>query len=330
MKAVRYSTFGKAHEVAELIDLPDLGQPGPGEVLIDVEASAINPADLLQFEGKYGAVPPPLPVMAGGEGVGIVREAGAGVTHLKAGDRVLLLFAGRGNWRSALIAKAAKLFALPKADPMQLAMLTVNPPTALLMLKNFVSLKPGDWVIQNAGNSGVGQNVIALARRMGLRTISLVRRPEQVADLKAAGGDEVLVDGADLPARVLAITGDAARPRLGIDAVAGAATGRLARALADGGVVVNYGMLSGQPCEMPPGDVVFRDLALRGFWLARWFATARPEEMAAVYGELAQHVVDGTIHVPVEATYPLEQIRDALAHAAREGRKGKILIAPKR
>jgi trans-2-enoyl-CoA reductase len=330
MKAVRYSTFGKAHEVAELIDLPDPGKPSEGEVLIDVEASAINPADLLQFEGKYGAVPPPLPVMAGGEGVGIVRKAGAGVTHLKAGDRVLLLFAGRGNWRSSLIAKAAKLFALPKADSLQLAMLTVNPPTALLMLKNYASLKPGDWVIQNAGNSGVGQNVIALGKRMGLRTISIVRRPEQVTDLKAAGADEVLVDGADLPARVQAITGDSTRPKLGIDAVAGAATGRLARALADGGVVVNYGMLSGQPCEMPPGDVVFRDLSLRGFWLARWFATAKPDEMAGVYGELAQRIVDGTIHVPVEATYPLEQIRDALAHAAREGRKGKILIAPKR
>lgn len=328
MKAVRYSTFGKAHDVAELIDLPPLPAPGAGEVLIDVEASAINPADLLQFEGKYGAVPPPLPVMAGGEGVGIVREAGPGVTHLKAGDRVLLLFAGRGNWRTSLIAKAAKLFPLPKADPLQLAMLTVNPPTALLMLKSFVTLKPGDWVIQNAGNSGVGQNVIALGRRMGLRTISLVRRESQVAELKALGADEVLVDGPDLTRRVAALTGEA-KPKLGIDAVAGAATGRLAQALADGGIVVNYGMLSGEPCAMPPGDVVFRDLSLRGFWLAKWFATAKPEEMAGTYAELAAHVVDGTIHVPVEATYTLEQIRDALAHAAREGRKGKVLVTPK-
>lgn len=330
MKAVRYSSFGKPHEVAELIDLPDPGQPGEGEVLIDVEASAINPADLLQFEGKYGASPPPLPVMAGGEGVGIVRMVGPGVTHLKTGDRVLLLFAGRGNWRTSLVAKAAKLFALPQADPLQLAMLTVNPPTALLMLKNFVALKPGDWVIQNAGNSGVGQNVIALGKRMGLRTISVVRRPEQVAELKQAGGDEVLVDGPDLALRVLSLTGADAKPKLGIDAVAGSATARLGQALTDGGVVVNYGMMSGQPCEMPPGDVVFRDIALRGFWLARWFATAKPEEMMATYGELVQRVVDGTIHVAVEATYPLEQIKDALAHAGRESRKGKILITPKR
>lgn len=328
IKAVRYSQFGKAHEVAELIDLPDPGPPGAGEVRVDVEASPINPADLLQFEGKYGAAPPPLPVMAGGEGVGIVRAVGAGVTHLKPGDRVLLLFAGRGNWRTALNAKAAKLFALPAADPLQLAMLTVNPPTALLMLERFAKLAPGDWVLQNAANSGVGHNVIVLARRRGLRSINVVRRASLVAELKALGADEVLLDGPDLPARVAAVTGAAHLPRLAIDAVAGGATGRLARCLGEGGVVVNYGMLSDHPCEMPPGDVVFRDISLRGFWLARWFATVTPEEMRETYGQLVSLIADGTIHVAVEATYPLTQAREALAHAAREGRRGKVLITP--
>lgn len=329
IKAVHYSQFGKAHDVAELIDLPDPGQPKSGEVLIDVEASPINPADLLQFEGKYGAAPPPLPVMAGGEGVGIVRVVGEGVTHLKAGDRVLLLFAGRGNWRSSLVAKAAKLFALPSGvDPLQLAMLTVNPPTAMLMLQNFATLNSGDWVIQNAANSGVGHSVIALARRRGLRSINVVRRAELARELQVLGADSVLVDGPDLPAQVRALTGSDALPKLAIDAVAGEATGRLAQTLAEGGVVVNYGMLSGQPCTLPPGDVVFRDISLRGFWLARWFASASPDEMRKIYGDLTRLIADGTIHVSVEATYPLERIREALAHAAREGRKGKILITP--
>lgn len=329
VKAVRYSAFGKPWEVAELVDLPDPGAPGEGEVLLDVEACPINPADLLQFEGKYGAAPPPLPVMAGGEGTGIVRQVGPGVSHLKPGDRVLLLFAGRGNWRHSMIAKAARLFALPPADPLQLAMLTVNPPTALLMLQNFVTLSEGDWVIQNAANSGVGHSVIVLAKRRGLRSIAVVRRKELVAELKQLGADAVLVDGSDLADQVAAITGADHRPKLAIDAVAGEATGRLARSLAEGGVVVNYGMLSGQPCAMPPGDVVFRDIALRGFWLARWFSSAKPEEIQQTYAGLIGLIADGTIHVEVEATYPLEQIREALAHAGREGRKGKILLTPK-
>jgi len=327
MKAVRFSRFGPAHEVAELVDVDEPGAPGPGEVLLEIERSSINPADLLQFEGRYGAAPPKLPVWAGGEAVARVIEAGAGVTHLKAGDRVLALLAARGNWRPRTKAPAARLFALPEADIEQLAMLGVNPPTAWLMLHDFVQLAPGDWVIQNAGNSGVGQAVIQFARRLGWRTVSVVRRDEQVAALRALGGDLVLVDGPDLAARVIEATGGA-RPRLGIDAVAGEATRRLGRAMADGGIVVNYGMLSGDACALDPGDVVFRDVSLRGFWLARWFATVPLEQQHALYRQLGAAIADGALRVEVEAVYPLAKVTEALAHAARPGRSGKVLIAP--
>lgn len=327
-QAVRYARFGKAAEVAELVDVPEAGPPGAGEVVIAVEASPINPADLLQFEGRYGAEPPQLPVWAGGEGVGIVKQVGPDVTHLKIGDRVLLLFAGRGNWRHELKAKAAKLFPLPPADPLQLAMVTVNPPTALLMLTQFVEPKPGAWVVQNAGNSAVGHNVIVLAKQLGLRTLSVVRRANLEPGLKKLGADSVLVDGPDLADRILAVTGKSDRPRLAIDAVAGNATQRLGKAVTEGGVIVNYGMLSGSPCEVDPGDVVFRDVTLRGFWLAKWFATARPDEIQATYAKLIGMIASGALHVDVEAAYPLARIREALAHAAREARMGKILITP--
>lgn len=328
VKAVQFSSFGVPHDVAALVDLPDPGKPGPGEVVIDMEAAAINPADLLQLEGRYGTERPPLPAIGGGEGVGIVRECGEGVTHLKPGDRVLMLFAARGNWRSATLAKAARLFPLPPADPQQLAMLTVNPATALVMLKSFVSLKPGDWVIQNAANSGVGHNLIKLAKKLGYRSLNVVRRPELAAMLKAEGADEVLVDGPDLGARVRAITGKEAAPKLGIDCIGGEGTRHIAAALADGGTVVNYGLLSGQPCMVDAAETVFRDIALRGFWLVRWFASASPQEIQKTYAELTAMVVDGTIHVPVEATYPLAAYKAALAHAGREGRSGKILFTP--
>ena len=333
VKAIQFSSFGIPHEVAELVDLPDPGRPGPGEVVVDMAAAAINPADLLQLEGRYGTERPPLPAIGGGEGVGIVRECGAGVTHLKPGDRVLMLFAARGNWRSATLAKAARLFPLPPADLQQLAMLTVNPATALVMLKNFVTLKPGakgdgDWVIQNAANSGVGHNLIKLAKKLGYRSLNVVRRAELAAALKAEGADEVLVDGPDLGDRVRAITGRDAAPKLGIDCIGGEGTRHIAAALAEGGTVVNYGLLSGQPCMVDASETVFRDITLRGFWLVRWFASASPQEIQKAYAELTAMVVDGTIHVPVEKTYPLAEYRAALAHAAREGRSGKILFTP--
>ena len=327
MKAIRFSAFGPAHEVAELIEVPEPGAPGAGEVLLEIERSSINPADLLMFEGRYGAAPPKLPVWAGGEGVARVLEVGEGVTHLAPGDRVLAILGSRGNWRPRVKAPAARLFALPPADLDQLAMLGVNPPTAWLMLHDFVTLAPGDWVMQNAANSGVGQAVIQFARRLGYRTINVVRRAEQAAPLQALGADAVLVDGPDLAAQVLAITGPT-RPKLGIDAVAGEATRRMARSLADGATIANYGLLSGDPCQVDAADIVFRDIALRGFWLANWVARQPLAAQHALYRQLGEALADGSLHIEVEAVYPLARFREALAHAARPARGGKVLLAP--
>lgn len=331
MKAARFSSFGKPWDVIELVDQPEPGPAGDGEVTIDVVAAPINPADLLNIEGKYGAELPKLPVWAGGEGVGRITEVGAGVSHLKVGDLVLLLFAGRGNWRERLKAKAARLFPLPSkgVDAAQLAMLTVNPATAYLMLKNFVSLKAGDFVIQNAANSGVGHSVIKLAKSMGAKTINVVRRASLEAQLKAEGADLVLVDGADLETRVLTATGGQ-RPKLAIDAIGGEGTRTLGNCVADEGVIVNYGLLSGNACRVDARDTVFRDVSLRGFWLAKWFQIAPPAEQQETYAKLTRMVAEGVIHVPVEASYGLDRIKDALAHAAREGRNGKVLITPNR
>jgi NADPH:quinone reductase-like Zn-dependent oxidoreductase len=213
----------------------------------------------------------------------------------------------------------------PAADTLQLAMLAVNPGTAWHMLTRYVKLAPGDWVMQNAGNSAVGQNVIKLARRMGVRSVNLVRREAQVAPLLALGAHVVLVDGPDLAARVAAAT-NGAPVRLAFDAVAGEATGRLANCVAKDAVVVIYGLLSGPGAQIEAADILFRNVALRGFWFSPWFATTAPAEKKALYDQLVPLVLDGTINVAVEATYPLTQVREALAHAARPGRSGKILL----
>lgn len=328
MKAVQFSRFGTGSDVAEVVEVADPGAPRPGEVVIDILATPINPSTLLNFAGRYGATPPALPVMVGGEAVGRIAQLGAGVAHLRVGDRVLALFAGRTNWCERIKGPAAALRALPEAaDTLQLAMMAVNPATAWQMLKRFATLEPGEWVLQNAGNSGVGHSVIRLADRMGLRTISLVRRPDQVARLLAQGGDVVLVDGPDLAERARAAT-QSAPIRLAFDAVAGEATGRLAQCLAPGGTVVTYGLLASGECVVRASDFVFRDIAHRGFWVSKWFETAAAGERGDMYDELARLVVAGVINVAVEATYPITQVKEALAHAARPDRSGKILILP--
>jgi len=324
MQAVQFSQFGIPHEVAGPVELPAAPSPGRGEIAVDLLCSPVNPADLLLLSGLYG-VRPPLPALGGLEGVGRVSEVGPEVTQVRVGDRVLV---GSGCWCERMIMPAQGKFPLPEAAPSeQLAMLTVNPPTAWGLLHDHVQLEPGDWVIQNAANSGVGTSLIVLARRLGLRSVAVVRRDDVAGRLRDLGADLVLVDGPDLAARARAAIGGG-RLRLGIDAIGGEATLRLGAALGDGGVVVNYGMLSGQPCQLSGGDLVFRGVRLEGFWLAKWFARNSPAEIARVFTQLAGMLADGSIAVPVEATYPLSRVHDALRHAAREGRDGKILLVP--
>ena len=235
---------------------------------------------------------------------------------------------GRANWAEKLILKADGVMKAPNGiDVAQLSMLKINPATAQLMLNSIVKLEPGDWVIQNAANSAVGVNLIRLAKARGLKTINVVRRESLIEPLRAIGADVVLVDGPDLALRAAAATGGA-EIRLAIDAVAGAATERLADCLAEAGTVVNYGLLSGDPCQLRADQTVFKGITLTGFWLAKEMRAMKPAALTALYDDLLPRIADSSLHVDVEATYGLEDIKTAMEHAGREARIGKVLITP--
>jgi NADPH:quinone reductase-like Zn-dependent oxidoreductase len=325
MEQVQFTAFGVPHEVAACVDVPDVGAPGPEEVVIEVLAFPINPADLLTITGNY-AVRPQLPATLGAECVGRIAAVGADVRDLAVGDPVINL--GRDNWCQRRKVPAAQALKVPPdADPLQLAMLKVNPATALLMLRNYVDLRPGEWVIQDAANSGVGTNLIRLAAADGIRTVNVVRRDSLIEPLRAIGADVVVVDGADLAERVRQATGGGAI-RLAIDAIGGDIVLRLADCLAEGGTVVNYGLLSGQPCQLGAHHTIFRGITLTGFWLQKSLtAMARPD-LEQLYGDLARRIAEGGLRVEIEATYPIEEIKAALAHAGRAGRGGKVLVLP--
>ena len=325
MLAARVSAFGRPEDVIEMVDLPDPGAAGPGEAVVEAVWCPINPADLVNMEGAYGASRPDLPLVPGSAGVGRVTAIGSGVDHLRVGDLVLL--PGPGTWQERVKVAAARLVALPAGvDPQQLAMLRVNPPTAAVMLRDFVAPQRGQWVIQNAANSGVGRCLIRLAREAGMRSVNIVRRPELIDTLRSFGADVVLEDGPGLRERVREAIGDGRLP-LAIDAVGGRATQRLARCVDDGGTVVNYGLLSGEPCMVDARETIFRDVSLRGFWLRRWYQQTPPDQVMALYQELIARIADGTLVVEVEAVYPAREIRAAVTHAARAARAGKVLLS---
>ena len=325
MKSAELTAIGPAEEVVRCIDVPDPGAPGTGEVLVDIVACSVNPADILFIEGNY-ADKPETPCPLGIEGAGTVRAVGSDVADLKVGDKVMSL--ARTNWVQQIRDKAESFIRLPaEVDLAQAAMLKVNVATAYLLLTSYVPLSKGDWVIQDAANSGVGVDLIRLAHAEGIRTVNVVRRAELIEPLRKLGADVVVVDGPDLANRIAKET-DGAFIKLGIDAVGGSAIGRLTDCVGEGGTVVNYGLLSGEDCRINAFHFVFRDIKLVGFWLAKVMRESSFSEIQKMYERLGARLLDGTIHVDIEASYPLERLSDAIAHAKRESRGGKVQLRP--
>jgi NADPH:quinone reductase-like Zn-dependent oxidoreductase len=325
VKRVDIERYGAPQDIARCVEVSDVGPPGAGEVVFDVLYFPINPADLSFCRGTY-RLRPPLPATPGAECVGRVSAVGAGVAHVKPGDLVINL--QRENWAQRQRVKADDVILVPPGtDLQQAAMLRINPPTALLLLSDFVELKPGDWVIQNVANSAVGRLVIRLALALGVRTMNVVRRDTLFGELETLGADACVLDGPDLADTVKAANGGAPI-RLALDAVSGAATARLSGCLAEGGVVVNYGSMSGQDPVMSRAGLSGGGQKLVGFILGRGLATRTLDQVRALYGELGRQVRDGYLSAPVERIYAIEEIAAALAHAQRGERSGKILVAP--
>jgi len=318
MRAVQLTTYGDPVEGLKYVDIPAPEAPGPNQVLIGIEFSPLNQSDLLLARGIY-ASRPALPTIIGNEGVGRILAVGAGVENVKVGDRVLAPLSSF-TWRERMVISANGLFALPAdADPQQLAILAINPPTAALLLSEYVDLKPGEWVVQNSANSGVGRWVIAFAKTRGLKTVNIVRRPELVAELEAIAADVVVVDSPDVSKEIKAAVGQADL-RLALDGVSGPASGVLASTLSPHGTLVSYAAMSLGSMSISPLDVIFKPLTVRGFWLGHPESAAKS---APAVAQAAEMIASGRVHIPVAATYALSSIKEAVAHAQRGG---KILL----
>jgi len=315
--------FGDPLEVLR-VEQWELAPPGPGQVRVRMLAAPVNPADVNVMQGRYGKQPA-LPAAVGNEGVGEVVELGPGVDSLERG-RWVRPQPGVGTWRQALVVEADRLTPLPGSLTVeQAATVCVNPATAWRMLHDFVRLQPGDWVAQNAATSAVGRAVIQIARHLGLRTLSVVRREEAVAQLQALGGDVVVTEQVNLGRELASLTGGT-RPRLALNGVGGPSALNLARALCPGGAHVTYGAMGLAPLSLPAGMLIFSDLRFVGFWVTAWYEQAGRARTDEMLQALARLYAEGKLTTNIEARYPLAQAREALAHALREGRRGKVLL----
>jgi len=324
IKAVVYETHGQPADVLRVETRP-WPTPAPDEAVVQMRAAPINPADLNAIEGKY-PVRPQLPATPGFEGAGVIVDLGEDVRGITTGA-VVILPHNVGTWREALTVKAAELVAVPpEIEPVHAAMLKINPMTAWRLLHDYVDLKKGDWLMQNAANSAAGRAVIQIARELGFKTANVVRRAELIDELRAEGGDAVLVDDEKLRDEVRNASGGA-DIRLGLNAVGGDSALRLANCLAPGGTLVTYGAMSLQPLKIPNGLLIFKDLRFRGIWINKWYDHAAMSERMKAFRPLFQMARRGLLKTKIEKAYPLEQAKAAVAHAAQGKRSGKIIFA---
>lgn len=311
----------------ELVERP-LPVPRPGEVLVRMAASPVNPSDLLFLRGRY--VKKDLPVIPGFEGSGTVVAAGAGVgARALVGRRVACSAPhdGDGAWAEFMATSAAACVPLlPWVDLEAAASLIVNPLSAWALL-DIAEQEGHTAVAQTAAQSALGRMLVRLSTRRKLTMVHVVRRAEQVEMLRSLGADHVLDSSEpDFDARLKEVC-TRLDVKLAFDAVAGEMTARLLSALPQRGRVLVYGSLSGQPAQAAAGDLIFGEKRVEGFWLRRWMKSKTFTELGRA-GLTVQRRLADDFHTEVQARVPLEGAAAGIERYRSAMTEGKVLLVP--
>jgi len=302
-RAIRFHEFGKMQDVLveELVETPILQA---GQVQVEMLAAPVNPADGNFVQGNYGVVPE-LPAIPGMEGTG--RVIASMSDDIQVGDQVVFL-ERVGAWQEIITCPRSAVMKLEEdVDPIQASMLKVNPFTAWQLIHKFRTLSAGDWIIQNAANSGVGQCVIQIAKQLGVRTINVVRSEAAAASIRDLGGDVCLIDGADLKSEMHNVLKDlslpAMLPKAAFNAVGGDSALRLMDCVEEQGVHITYGAMSMRSLKVPNKFLIFKRIELHGLWITKDIADQPRDEVERVYHQLAAWVREGKLTQLVAAQY---------------------------
>ncbi|WP_137131504.1 zinc-binding dehydrogenase [Rhizobium sp. FY34] len=323
MRSLTYSIFGKPAEVLAVCELAT-PQPGPGEVRVKMHLSPIHNHDLLTISGQYG-YKPDLPSGSGSEGMGMIDALGEGVTHVKPGQRVAASGL-KGAWSEYAIAQALSVVPLPDDVSDETGAQLIAMPLSALTLLEFTGIRKGQWLIQNAATGAVAKVMSQLARNRGINVVNLVRRADAVAELGELGiGNVVATSDEGWKEKVGAITNGAAIA-VGVDGVGGTASGDLLSLLGEGGQLISFGLMSGQPMQISSADLIFKQAVVKGFWLAKLMTTMTPEDMRRLVGELVTRAASGEMILQTDGVYPMADAAKAMTAAMQPGRKGKVLL----
>jgi NADPH:quinone reductase-like Zn-dependent oxidoreductase len=336
MRSVVADTLGEPSEVLHLQSRP-IPEPGPGQVRIRVAAAPVEASDLHTIRGRYGFTPE-FPTVPGIESVGVIDGLGSGTDGLTVGQRVMTIGV-TGTWQDYVVADTGRVLPVPAGmSDSTAAQLLSNPLTAVILTGDELDVRPGEWLLQTAAGSIVGQSVVQLGAHVGFKTLNLVRRRSAVEDILALGGTAVIcTEDEDVRERVADIAGHDGVSKA-IDCVSGQVGADVSRALAPGGELVVYGALSTHRQTEPDKltipifarSLIYETKTVRGFWLFRWFSATPKDRMAAAIDRTVRLADSGALRVPQGQPIPVEKFSDAvyLAEAADHGGKPLLVFGP--
>ena len=312
-------------EVLRLQDLPE-PEPGPGELLVDVEAAGLNFIDVYQREGRY---PMDLPFVAGSEGAGVVRALGDGVEGVAVGDRVGWAMVRGTGYTEVAVVPAER--AVPVPDDVtteQAAAVLLQGMTAHFLCTSTYAVQSGDDVLLHAGAGGVGLLLTQLLVARGARVLTTVSTEEKAELSRGAGASDVVrYDREDVVERVRALTGGTG-VRVVYDGVGRSTFDASLACLARRGMLVLFGASSGavpplDPMTLQAHGSVFLTRPTLGDHIAD------RDELLWRAGEVLEAVGSGALDVRVGARYPL--VEADRAHEDLQARRttGKSLLLPR-
>ncbi|MDZ4298162.1 MAG: zinc-binding dehydrogenase [Moraxellaceae bacterium] len=325
MRSAIHTTFGEPADVLSLGTSP-IPQPGPGEVRIKTLLASIHHHDLWTIRGLYG-YKPTLPAIGGSEAVGVIDALGEGVDGFSLGQRVAVASV-HGTWAEFFIAPAKMTLPMPDAILDETAAQLIAMPLSALMLLEFLNIQRGQWVLQNTANGAVGKTLAMLATARGVQTINLVRRDDGADELTALGiANAISTAQPDWQNQVRAIIG-ADSISAAVDSIGGQASSELLSLLGHGGTLVSFGSMAGEPMSINPGDLIFKQATVKGFWGSKVSQEMSRDNKQRLVGELFQRAINGELKLPVGAIYDLADAAEATRATLQPGRKGKILLRP--
>lgn len=325
MLSALHATFGEPADVLVAADTP-APQPQAGDLQIRTLLAPIHNHDLWTIRGKYG-YKPPLPAVAGSEAVGIIEALGEGVAGFQIGQRVAVAGA-HGTWTERFVAPSTLAVPLPAAVPDEIAAQLLAMPLSALFLLDFLQVKAGQWIIQNTANGAVGKTLAILAKARGVDVINLVRRDEAVAELAALGIEHAVSTSHDGWQQQVQQRVGGAVIVAGVDSIGGQASGEMMALLGEGGALVAFGRISGEPMQIDATDLIFRQVTVRGFWASLVSQRLEAGHKRRLVGELLTQAAQGALVLPVQGIYGLAEVGQAVAASLVPGRQGKVLLRP--